>query len=304
MQRIETPILIIAFNRPDVTASTFEYIKDAKPKSLYIAIDGPRPSVKNEKSKVKSVQNILENITWECDIHYKINEKNLGAEKTVSNAIQWVLEKEEYLIILEDDIVAPLNFLAFAQEMLIRYKDNDRIATVTGSNFTPIPLPNNTDYCFAKYGHSWGWATWRRAWNDFDLNLKVNPSHLELDFLRSITTSEREALYYQRQFKDLAEKGPGNSTWDYTANYFFRVQNKLSIIPRSNLTSNIGIHGLHARGKTEHHFRPFDRNFKVEKHPESIEYFEEYDRHHFENYISPQVSLPKKVVRKIKRIFK
>jgi len=303
LESIEVPLLIIAFNRPEVTRSTFKYIQNAQPKNLYVAIDGARQGIDGEKKQVELVKEILKDISWDCDVHYKFNDKNLGAEVTVSNAIEWVFEQEKYLIILEDDIVAPMSFLSFAQDMLVRYENEERIATVTGSNFTPISFTNSEDYCFAKYGHSWGWATWKRAWKDFDLNLKVNPAHLEIDFLRTITTSDREARYYQRQFKQLVENGPGNSTWDYTANYHFRVQNKLSIIPRVNLTSNIGVYGLHARGKTEHHFRPFDRNFKVEKHPESIEYLEEYDRHHFDNYIAPRISIVKKVLQRIKRIF-
>lgn len=303
MDKIHAPILIIAFNRPEVTKETFSYIEAAKPSTLYIAVDGSRKNVEGEKEKVEEVKDILGTISWDCDVKYKFNSNNLGAEVSVSSAISWVLEKEEFAIILEDDIVAPMSFLSFAQEMLVKYKDHEEIATVTGSNFTPIPFPNNEDYCFAKYGHSWGWATWKRAWKGFDLNLKVDTAHLEIDFLRTITTSDREALYYQNQFKQLAEKGPGNSTWDYTANYHFRVQNKLSIIPRVNLTSNIGIYGLHAKGKTEHHYRSFDESFEVNNHPDKISYFKEYDRFHFEKYIAPKKTFIRRALRKVKQLF-
>jgi hypothetical protein len=241
-------------------------------------------------------------VDWPCKTYYKFNETNKGAEATVSSAISWVFETDEYAIILEDDIVAPLSFLKFAQEMLINYKDDDRIGTVTGSNYTPISVPNNTDYFFAKYGHSGGgWATWKRVWDSFDLYVIVDDKHLELSFLKTITNSNAEAKFLQRSFLELKRRGPGNSTWDHVGNYIFRTKNTLSVIPRVNLTSNIGEYGLHARGKSEHHHRPYDDNFVVTKLPDKVESFTEFDKHHFKNYINRKTPLVARVIRKIKR---
>ncbi len=299
---LTVPVLIIAFNRPDVTAKTFEYIRAAKPEKLYIAIDGPRPEKPGEEKIVEEVKSILQNVDWPCETHYKYNETNKGAEVTVSSAISWVFETEEYVIILEDDIIAPLSFLNFAQEMLIKYKDDERIGTVTGSNFTPIQVPGNTDYFFAKYGHSWGWATWKRVWNNFDLNVVVPAEHLEINFLKSVTNSKKEAKFYRKRFNAINDKGMGNSNWDAVGNYFHRVNNRLSIIPRVNLTSNIGTYGLHAKGRSEHHYRPFDENFEIQKHPASVECFTDYDIHHFEHYINNKSPLYKRVIKKIAKL--
>ena len=283
--RISVPILIVAFNRPEVTEIVFNKVREAKPLKLYVVVDGARNSKVGEEDLVNKVRQIVQNVDWECETQYRFQEINKGAEVTVSSAISWVLEKEEYVIILEDDIVAPMAFLRFAEEMLIRYKEDDRIVTVTGSNFTPLPVPNDTDYFFAKYGHSWGWATWRRAWKGFDLDVSIPDEHLTTEFLTTITSSKAELLYYKKLFTAIQKSGIGNSTWDVVGLYYFRINNKLSIIPRVNLTSNIGIFGLHARGKSEHHFRPVDDNFVVKKHPAKVDYFLEYDQHHFKTYI-------------------
>jgi hypothetical protein len=300
---INTPILIIAFNRPDVTKQTFEYIRKSKPKKLYIAIDGPREGKDNEELLVNQVKVILQNVDWPCETLYKFNETNKGAEITISSAISWVFEIEEYAIILEDDIVAPLSFLLFAQQMLKKYKDDKRIGTVTGSNFTPIPLPNNTDYFFAKYGHSWGWGTWKRAWEGFNLNIEISNEHLDLGFLKTITNSIAEARHFQKRFRLIKQKGPGNSTWDNVLLYNHRINNRLSVIPRVNLTSNIGIFGLHAQGVSEHHFRNFDESFQVQKHPLEVNYWKEYDIHHFKNYFGVKTSFLMRIIRKIRNLF-
>jgi len=302
--QISVPVLLVAFNRPDTTKIVFQKIKEARPEKLYVAVDGPRPYKMGENNLVEEVKAIVNHVDWPCETHYKYNETNKGAEVTVSSAIKWVFESEEYAIILEDDIVAPLAFFRFAEEMLIRYKDDERIATVTGSNFTPIPLPDDADYFFAKYGHSWGWATWRRAWKDYDLNVVIPNEHLKKSFLKTVCQSKAELNYYQKIFKAMHDRGPGNSSWDYVALYYHRVNDKLSIIPRVNLTSNIGVFGLHAKGQTEHHFRPVDESFVVKKHPVRVICFTDFDKHHFKTYINKKSPLILRAIRKIKRILR
>ncbi|SHJ97398.1 hypothetical protein SAMN05444280_14422 [Tangfeifania diversioriginum] len=285
--KINTPILIIGFNRPDIIKQTFEYIRKAKPKKLYIAIDGPRPEKEGEEKLVEQVKQVVENVDWSCEKHYKYNESNKGAEVTVSSAISWVFETEEYVIILEDDIVAPMAFLKFAQEMLELYKNEDKIWAVSGINFTPLPTTDGTDYFFAKYGHTGGgWATWKRVWDKFDLYTEVQDNHLKTNFLKTITNSGKELKYYRKKFKRIKKNGVGKSTWDNIASYMHRTNNLLYIIPRVNLVSNIGVNGLHARGRTQYHFVEYDKNFTIKNHPKDVTCNIDYDKNHFDVYIN------------------
>lgn len=296
---ITAPVLLVAFNRPETTIQVFEHIRKSRPVKLYIALDGPRKNKKGEVQLCIAVKKIVENVDWTCEVYFKINEENKGAEYTVSSAISWVLEKEEYVIILEDDIIAPISFFLFAQEMLKLYKDDPRIFTVTGSNFTPIQVPGNIDYFFAKYGHSGGgWGTWRRVWRKFCFNIEIQDEHLETDFLKTICNSKAEVNYYRKIFQEIKRKGSENSTWDVVGLYIFRVSNSLSVIPRVNLTSNIGTYGLHDKGVTENHFRPFDENFRVVSHPKKIECFVDYDKHHFKTYINQRIPLYIRIIKK------
>jgi len=305
---IIVPVLIIGFNRPDVIKQSFEYIRKARPEKLYVAIDGPRNGVAEDVDLINKVRSVVQNIDWQCEKYYKFNETNQGAELTVSSAIFWVLNNEKYVIVLEDDIIAPLSFLKFAQEMLIKYEHEAQIATVTGSNFTPIPVPDNADYFFAKYGHSWGWATWKRAWDGFDINAEIHKDHLKKSFLGNCCNSSDEVRYYQRLFRAMRKKGIGNNTWDSVGLYRHRINGLLSIIPRVNLTSNIGVVGLHARGITEHHFRPVDVDFIVKQHPQKVVCYTDFDKYHFNTYINKKRPLAKRIKNKLmhfqKKIFK
>ncbi len=302
--QITVPVLYIAFNRPEITEITFNKIREAQPLKLYVTIDGPRDGIQGEDKLVESVIAIVKNVDWNCEVLYKINNTNKGAEITISDGVSWVLSREEYVIVLEDDIVAPVSFFRFAEEMLIKYNNNQNIGVVSASNFTPLNIPGEPDYFFSKYAHSGGgWATWKRVWQSYDFHIQVRKEHLSMKYLRKISNSRREAMYYRRKFSTMKKKGVGKSSWDRVGNYINRVNNMINIVPRTNLTSNIGVFGLHANGQTENHFREYDSEFKVLRHPDHIELNVEYDVYHFNNYICrTRKTLLKRIFAHIRRM--
>lgn len=299
--KLTVPVLLIGFNRPDIIRQSLSYIRNAKPQKLYVAIDGPRKDKKGEEKLVNEVKQIVKNIDWPCETKYKFNETNKGAEITISSAIFWVLDLEEYAIILEDDIIAPLSFFKFAQEMLLKYKNEEKICMISGCNFTPMKTSKKGDYFFSKYGHTWGWATWRRAWDKFDLYTSIDKENIKYKNLRKLCESRAETKHFRKKYRGMMQRGRGNSAWDAYWGYIYRTNNLLSIVPKVNLTSNIGTYGLHTNGSTDLHFRPYEKNFIVKNHPPIIEKNVEYDQYHFQNYINKsKSSLTKRLLKKIK----
>lgn len=135
------------------------------------------------------------------------------------------------------------------------------------------------------------------------MNIEIPEEHLSGSFLRNICNSSSEVKFFQQMFRAMKKRGRGKNTWDSVGLYYHRIKNSLSIIPRINLTSNIGITGFHALGKTKHHFRPVDEDFVVKKHPESVECFIDYDKHHFNTYFNKKSPLLKRILKKLKRTF-
>lgn len=303
---LEVPVLLIAFNRPDTTQKVFDRIRDAKPKKLYVSVDGPRQDKNGEAELCAEVKRLVKIIDWQCECFYLFNDKNLGAEVTVSSAISWVLKNEEFVIVLEDDIIVPRSFFYFMQEMLLKYRNESQIAMISGCNYTPIKLPNNEDYLFSIYGHTWGWGTWKRAWEKFDLYINDFDEKLKPAFLNKISKSRSEKKYYRELFTRMKRNGPNANNWDHCWFYLRLTNELLSVIPRVNLTSNIGVYGLHADGETENHFRKFDEKFKVENYPDSIQRNIKFDKHHFKNHYKHPFCLRvlRKVEKTIKTIFK
>ena len=144
--KIEAPVLLIAFNRPDTTKIAFESIRQVKPKKLYVAIDGPRSNKQGEVTLCKQVVKITQNVDWECDANYLIRENNLGCKHAVTGAIDWALKNEDRIIVIEDDIVAVPAFFSYAEKLLEKFKDDERIAMISANQYTPIEMEN--DYLF------------------------------------------------------------------------------------------------------------------------------------------------------------
>lgn len=300
----ETPVLLIAFNRPDTTIKVMETLKMVQPKKLYVAIDGPRLGRPEEAALVEEVIKITKNISWECEAHYLIREQNVGCKNGVSGAISWVFETAEKAIIIEDDIIAVPEFFNFAEELLERYKNDERIGMISANNYTPVS--SSSDYLLTNYGHIWGWATWKRVWEKFDVAVPQIYSALENNLPEMEFASKREKRYFKKRLIKLATQLKNNTenTWDHQFG-FFRFQSKLrSIVPSVNLASNIGENSSRDEqnnSKPMEHFYPSDKNFKLTNHPVSLEWNKAYDIHHFKNHID-KLSLLQKVKIKLNQI--
>ena len=237
MYQVKSPILYLIFNRPKESQILFNAIREAKPKKLYVAADGPRNNCKDELL-CKETRSILEQIDWDCKLIKLFREQNLGCGKAVSSAITWFFENEDEGIILEDDCLPSLDFFRFCDKMLEKYREDDRIGHICGCNFQDGIKRGNGDYYFSKLTHVWGWATWSRVWKTYDFHMSHLEKAIETDILSGLTSNRyyKEILY---NAFNRTQKGEIN-TWDYQYLFLNQLNNRLSIIPNYNMISNIG----------------------------------------------------------------
>jgi hypothetical protein len=234
-----SPVLFLTFNRLDTTKKVFEVVKQAKPPKLYLASDGARVNKSGEKEVVESVRNfLLNNIDWQCEVKTLFREHNLGCGKAVSSAINWFFENEEMGIILEDDCLPSISFFRFCDELLMRYKDDQRIMHISGDNFQDGISRGDGSYYFSQISHVWGWAAWRRAWKLYDFEMKSLNNFINYKVYKNIWKQNKVQKYWLKQFKNVSLGKI--DTWDYQWNYCLIVNNGLSILPNENLVENIG----------------------------------------------------------------
>jgi hypothetical protein len=246
---LKTAVLFLVFNRPDTTAQVFEAIRLAQPPRFYIAADGAREDKEGEAEKVKQVREIVANIDWDCEVKTLYREKNLGCKIAVSSAIDWFFEHEEMGIILEDDCLPHPTFFRFCEELLEKYRDDERIMMISGENFQFGRKRTEYSYYFSRYNHIWGWASWRRAWKHYDVDMKLWPEIRNGKWLYDIFRNKNVVLSWRKIF-DNTYQGKIN-TWDYQWTFACLVQSGLSILP--NLISNIGfgLNSTHAMGQSK-----------------------------------------------------
>ena len=157
------PILFLIFCRPDTTEQVFEQIRAIKPARLYVAADAPRAGRPDEAERAAQARAITEKVDWPCEVKTLYREQNLGCKRAVSEAISWFFEQEEYGVILEDDCLPHPSFFPYCEELLLRYKDDQRIGHISGNCFLPQIISPELSYDFCSVTHIWGWATWRRV---------------------------------------------------------------------------------------------------------------------------------------------
>ncbi len=235
---LETAVLFLVFNRPGATKRVFEKIRNVRPTRLYVAADGPRKERVGEFQLTEAVRDIATNVDWECDVRLKFNHENFGCKMAVSQAISWFFSMEFQGIILEDDCLPDESFFWFCETLLRRYQDDTRVWAINGTNFQHGQRRGEDSYYFSMYPHIWGWATWRRVWNFYDVEMLFWDSWRSSKSWKNYFKDPVIRHFWTEQF-DRVRNGEID-TWDYqfAASTFFN--NGIVATPNINLVTNIG----------------------------------------------------------------
>jgi hypothetical protein len=233
------PILFVIFNRPELVRESMAAIRRYRPARLYIAADGPRPERPGEAALCEQARAAaLEAVDWPCDVRTLFRDQNVGCGRGVSEAITWMLESEEYGAIVEDDCIVSPDFYRLCEDVLPRYKDDERVVEV--SAFNPHGLGNvEESYFFSPYPGGCGWATWRRAWRHFDFEMKSwRAQRLQL-FLHFNPLEALIRLWEGQKVYRSIKNNP--KVWDFQWMLYVALERRLCILPCANLTQNIGM---------------------------------------------------------------
>lgn len=237
-QLLSTPVLFIIFNRPETTARVFEQIRAVKPARLFISADGPRRQKTGEAGRCMQARAIIKQVDWNCDLQTHFSETNLGCKMGVSSAITWFFEHVEEGIILEDDCFPDISFFSFCEALLDRYRNDQRVMHINGINFQDGRTRGDGTFYFSILSNVWGWATWKRAWDRYDVNVHSFPKLKDGNFIVSLFSESSMQQFWMKKFELAYNKGV--DTWDIQWQYAMSTNNGLAIVPNKNLVSNIG----------------------------------------------------------------
>lgn len=299
---MKTAVAFLIFNRPDTTEKVFEAIRQAKPPKLLVVADGARSDHPGEAEKCQATRAIIDRVDWECEVLTNYSEVNLGCKLRVSSGLDWVFNNVEEAIILEDDCLPDFSFFGFCEELLDYYRNDERIMVISGDNFQFGRKRAEYSYYFSRYNHCWGWATWRRAWQHYDIEMKLWQQIRDSNWLKFILEESKAIKYWSKIFQ--ATYDEDINSWAYRWTFACWLQNGLTVLPNVNLVSNIGFgtEGTHTTDSRS----PF-ANLPLKKmcfplqHPPFIIRDAQADKLTQNNNFSP--ALAKRLINKTQRVF-
>lgn len=267
----EVPVALMIFNRPDLTKLVMEQLSKIKPPILYVLADGARNE--EEQEKCKQTRKIALNPNWACKVVPFFRDRNAGMVRQFKEGLDFVFEKHDRLLFLEDDHIISKSTYAFVSELLELYAEEDRISHINLSNLAPhLTYDSKYSYFFSSHFSVWGFATWRRMWNTYDISMPEWSSSCNKGEMLDINCCNRREKKGIRKMFDLHSNNKEPWTYDYQWVFNCYNRNTLSITPKNNLCLNIGFErqdATHNKGKNPF-VNPIEETEFPLQHPQSI----------------------------------
>jgi hypothetical protein len=245
----ETPVLLLGYNRPEQMRELIRSLAAIKPKLILLAVDGPRMNRLKDVELVRQTQEMVNEITWDAEIRNHFRESNLGLRRAVVDAVTWANSGYGRVIVLEDDVRAGPQLLDFLNHNLDKYEKQNEVAHINGYNLVPIDHINKPDEAsrLSIYPESYAWATWDRAWKNYDDDLTWAKS-ASINEIKKIVGSTTGALRWKQNFNDAAAERI--DTWAYRWLASMWAKNLKIISPNQNIAQYFGSeNGTHTRRK-------------------------------------------------------
>lgn len=296
---MQTPVALLIFNRPEITRRLVAEIVKANPPRVLVFADGPRANHPQDAELIRETKAVISEAPWNCEVLTNYSETNLGTRYRPATGLDWVFENVERAIFFEDDCLPHPSFFRFCDELLEKYDDDERVMMISGNNFMSDRLTADS-YLFSHYCGIWGWATWRRAWAHYDVELRQWPALRQTQFLNDVLGNEQEAEFWRVYFDRIVSRE--TQTWDHQWQFACWAQHGLSIMPALNLCTNVGF-GPEAQHNKE--FNPKLAEVAVHemafplRHPGTMARSREYDEFVFRELLSGTVGKKRRAGRLI-----
>lgn len=245
-----SPIALFVYNRLDHTKQTVNALLGntlSSESDLYVFCDGSKGE--GWDNTVQQVRDYIHTIKGFNSVNIVESPKNKGLANSIIEGVNAVLDKHGTVIVLEDDLVTSPYFLQYMNDGLELYRDETSVASIHGYSYplnNPQELP---DTFFIRGAFCWGWATWKRAWDFFEVDgsvlYKRIESNEELRYLFNFNDTEDYMLMLEHQIKGV------NNSWAIRWYASAFLENMYMLCPSRTFVKNIGMDstGTHC-GKT------------------------------------------------------
>lgn len=303
-----TPIVFFIFKRTEKSVQIMNQIARVKPRKLYIIADEGRND-EEKKLAAQCREAVEECVTWDCELIKNYAVENKGCFDRIGLGALWVFSQESQAIFLEDDNFPEETFFPYCEEMLSRYKNDDRVMWVCGTNYLEdYHCENGASYVFTRHMHPCGWASWSEKFIKYYDAYFENFTSQNLKKIKSEYTNQKlykNDLKHWKIERVNKEKQGRYCSWDYQMCFSLRYFNKVGIVPCKNQIRNIGVDNFSIHGGSSFDNIMTQRFCGMDSlpmkfpmiHPEKVEIDDT-----FEALVDEIVIVPVDYKRKIKRL--
>lgn len=279
MQDNLAPVLLFVYNRPAQTKRTLEALANstlADESVLYIYADGPRSDAsESDRQRLAEVRQLIRDRKWCREVFIIESAANKGLANSIIEGVTQQVNEHGKVIVLEDDLIVAKGFLQYMNDALVKYESEPRVWQVCGYQF-PLGIPAKRAAVFLPITASWGWATWKRAWQAFDPEakgyekLKTDPE-LARKFDLNGTMRYTEMMMNQMEKKNI-------SSWAIRWWWTVFKNDGISLFPDNSLVNNVGFgkDATHTKGPNPFRGARFNPDYTITDFPDIIEPNEPY----------------------------
>lgn len=278
-KQYEVPVALVVFKRVELAEKMLACLEKIRPRQLFVISDGARKTVAGEQEQVDAVRALFDEVSWPCEIYRNYAGENMGCDARVPSGIDWVFEQVDRAVILEDDCIPTNDFFRFAEETLQRYEDHPEVMMVAGSNYMQgYEMPDCC--CFSARVYTWGWATWKRAWERYCGDESVW-NEIQKDGTLAKIYPYRIRNFVKKELDHYYELG--KCPWDYLWWVSCMKYQGLCAVPKVNLISNEGFGegATHTQDPGAYDSRTYELEYPL-KYPEKIERDHKIDKYDWE----------------------
>ncbi len=268
------PIILFVYNRPEHTLRCLESLKKnelANESTLYIFCDGAKENASKEDIvNIKEVQSIISQKQWCKQVLINKQELNIGLRNSVINGVRQVFNDYKKAIIIEDDLILSKFFLTYMNKGLELFENDLTVSQISGHSFQLNVSSLKEDAYFLPLTTTWGWATWKRVWDEVDFNGSDFNNVLSNKKAIKAFNLDNSYDYYSMLLKQI-NSTKKISSWGIMF-WFHTFKNNYKVLfPKYTLVSNIGFDGSGTHKANSTIETKFNVENKVVLFPEKIE---------------------------------
>ena len=260
------PIALFVYNRPEHTRRTLKFLREnrlAEESRLFIFSDGAKSS--KDEDKVEAVRELLRSVDGFFSVEIIERKNNMGLADSIIEGVTKLVNEYGKVIVFEDDLISSPYTLQYFNDALRRYENQESVMHI-GAYMYPMENQGLTEAFFGRIATSWGWATWKRAWNEFEPD--ISKLMEKFDRKKVSEFSIEGTMNFWKQMEEF--KSGKNHSWAIRWYASIFLKGGLSLNPSRSLINNIGHDGSGIHSGVNDIYSVTVRNSPIKEFPVEI----------------------------------